>query len=1097
MIILRTLGTASIEIDDTAVVAPSAPRRFAVLLYLAVERGREISREQLANLVFSDQSSSDAAHSLREVMYQLRRVRVPIIARPTGFTIAPDDVRPDYEDVSRSTAIDEETLRAMAGGFLPTFTPVRNEVYAEWLDSLRAAQTLSLTRRLLPDLDEAMRTGAWPLAERLARACLGLDAWNERATFALAELLAIGGSTAPALQLLDRYVDEFGPNSVTLVHRADALRRRIQEDLRKASRGSSRRNGTRRDYGANSSPRLVGRDAEMAALLETFDDTRAGESQCVIVAGEAGIGKTRLVADFSAVASLRGAHVARVTSQPHDGNRPMGAFVDLVPGLLGAPGALGCSPASMEALRSLTEQRVGADSSQAPASPDEHEQRWTAVSRAVMDLCEAIASEQSLILVIEDAHWLDALSSNTIGRIVGTRREARILVIVTTRDARPVVRDVRLTDRCQTLSLAPLTVPAADELLTIVLSAPSAAVRERRDTPADPAIKAKIATISAGNPLFLISLAGHSRVHGGPFQVPGTIVEMFGQRIDALSRQSMIVLATCAELGKHGTVKRLVRALELRKHQLAESLLELCDTGLVLRDGENAIPAHPLVSEALRSRLPQPARRAVAHSVAGTLEVDAEERESSALWWDVAASWTTANNPDKAIAALKRCARHALEIGRPGEAARILNEAANHTQSNESLQEVSEALIHAANASNDSRLVLHGAALRRRVTATQSHDDLELAELRASLQANLSGRAIEQLLHCLTNEEASALHRVSAGLALLKASDTIGSEPLRARVTTTISNGDLSTVPTLSRLEFNLLVAVTARDWPRAAEIAVEILSECRPPGKQANAAYVQNAAIALMFAGHLRQSLEALELAYAIGVSTGSAHSQLAAACLLAQIHVELGDDAERQSWIDASTAIVRDAPHLASDFDYVIGGALRALYAGQPEQVEATLSEADALELFSSPVRSRWKRALQLGIQILKRPLTDDDNALALTILDDPLDTLNGVRDLEMSVACHVLAARGSTSLAAEALVRFLQAERGHFALLSPMFARAMHMAGLQTGSLREIGRYGEIVPYVCDLISSEQKRGGLVRSPSSYAGLRILARPERINF
>ncbi len=263
--------------------------------------------------------------------------------------------------------------------------------------------------------------------------------------------------------------------------------------------------------------------------------------------------------DFAAAAVLRGAHVERVTSQSHDGSRPMGAFVDLVPALLRARGALGVRLSSMDALRSLMGGQAQSELPEQAAGAEEHEQRWAAVSRAVMDLCDAIATEGMLVLVIEDAHWLDTLSANTIGRIIGTRRKARIMVVATTRDARPLVRDLRLTERSRTLTLAPLDGAGAKEILDGLLPAP-----ERGSSAEQSAgaywLKSRIADISAGNPLFLISLALHSLAHPGEFEVPGTIVETFAQRIDALSRHAMSVLATCSELGKHSTLARLVRS---------------------------------------------------------------------------------------------------------------------------------------------------------------------------------------------------------------------------------------------------------------------------------------------------------------------------------------------------------------------------------------------------------------------------------------------------------------------------------------------------------------------------------------------------------
>ncbi len=683
--IVRTLGTASIQIDASTTVTPVASRRFPTLLLLAVEHGHEVPRERITTLVFAEQSPTEAAHSLRETVYQLRKLGAVIAGTKHGFTVASEDVRVDFEEALVSATVDDATLRAMAGGFLPALVAPRGEALAEWLDALRAEQTVALTRRLLTDLDDAMHTAQWPHAERLARACLGLDPSNERGMFALAEIVAIGGSKANALQLIDHYIAEVGPQSAELVRRAEARRRRIADGL----------GATAEPAGAPTAHRLVGRAAELATLIETFEHARSGDSQCIVVTGEPGIGKTRLVTDFAAAAVLRGAHVERVTSQSHDGSRPMGAFVDLVPALLRARGALGCSPASMDALHSLTGGQAQSELPEQSAGAEEHEQRWAAVSRAVMDLCDAIATEGTLVLVIEDAHWLDTLSANTIGRIIGARRKARIMVVATTRDPRPLVRDLRLTERSRTLTLAPLDAAGARELLEAVLPAPERGSSAEQSATAY-WLKSRIANVSAGNPLFLISLALHSLAHPGEFEVPGTIIETFAQRIDALSRQGMSVLATCSELGKHCTLARLVRSTEMRKHQLVESLLELTSAGLVLRDGHHAIPAHPLVSEALRGRLPHPARRAVAHSVAATLERDAEAGASPSLWWDAAESWRVADNPERAIHALKQCARHALEIGRPGEAARMLNQAAELPQSPESLSDLTDSLIVAA-----------------------------------------------------------------------------------------------------------------------------------------------------------------------------------------------------------------------------------------------------------------------------------------------------------------------------------------------------------------------------------------------------------------
>ena len=154
-------------------------------------------------------------------------------------------------------------------------------------------------------------------------------------------MLAIGGAKAQAVRLLDRYIADVGSASPDLKLPATILRRRISEHSREI-------------YRPPLTLPFLGRDAEMSALQERFARARAGEAQCVVLVGEAGIGKTRLAEELCMQAVLAGACVERVATQPHDTHRPMATFADLVPKLLQLPGALGCSPESMAALRRLT-----------------------------------------------------------------------------------------------------------------------------------------------------------------------------------------------------------------------------------------------------------------------------------------------------------------------------------------------------------------------------------------------------------------------------------------------------------------------------------------------------------------------------------------------------------------------------------------------------------------------------------------------------------------------------------------------------------------------------------------------------------------------
>ena len=1048
MIYLHTLGGASIEIESThrcadvegggegegdgcasprvakrARLTSSAPRRFALLLYLAVERGRRVGRERLQTLIFPEQSPTKARHSLREVIYQLRAAGASILTDHDDVFVPADQVWCDAWAAVEQDPLSEETVHAIAGGFLTGYAPEHSEAYTEWYEAHRATSISSLTRRLIVATNAATNEAQWGFAERAARACLAIDPLNEGATLALAGILAVNGSKASAIDLVDRYVAEIGSQSAELKFPALALKRRISEGLPSRHLVQRRRNGDSADS-AFITPAMVGRAKELAELQEGFALVRRGASQCLVVAGEAGIGKTRLAAEFSATAVLQGARVERVTIQPHDGERPMGAFVDLVPALLRARGALGCSPASMDALRNLIGRQPQGDLPQQSAGAEEHEQRWAAVSRAVVDLCEAIASEGTLVLVIEDAHWLDTLSANTIGRIIGAGRESRILVVATTRDPRPLVRDVRLAERCRTVTLGPLDDAATKELLDVLLPTPGKPTSEKGVGDAGVSVRERITEVSAGNPLFLISLAAHSRAHPGEFKVPGTIVETFAQRIDALSRRAVSVLATCAELGKHSTLGRLVRSLEMRKHELVESLLELTGSGLLLRDDQNAIPAHPLVAEALRNRLPHPVRRAVAHSVAATLEADADGGASPSPWWDAAQSWRSADNPERAIHALRRCAKHALEIGRPGEAARLFSEAAELPQSPESLRGLTESLILAADAANEFTLIVSAVA-RVESHVEDQHDDVEIAAIRAHFNAYRSDeRMADRLPRCLRALSATPAHRIEASILLLKCADMSGRNDLRDIAIRETREEDLGIVGPPMRLEFQILTASCRGDRSSAASVGRELMNHCQEMDIKGAAPlkYHHTAVMALYLGGRIDEAIEGFKWQYGVGCQRGSYRTQQRAATHLSALHFDSTRDDEARHWLALALGVGEAHPELANDFDLATLRLEYALVEGKLDAAQCVLDDITRDGLPRNDVCQRWLRGAKLAIKSGRNALDAEARVMAHQIGQDRIVSMTGARDFEVAIAVEALWTFGARQDASSLLDQYL---------------------------------------------------------------------------
>src|SRR5580765_3416600 len=112
MIFVHALGTARIDVGD-ARVKPTAAKKFALLLYLAAEPGRPVSRATLHDLLFPELPERNAMHALRELLYQVRQIGVELEADKDGVAIRAEAVRSDWREVIAAERPDAAQLRAV------------------------------------------------------------------------------------------------------------------------------------------------------------------------------------------------------------------------------------------------------------------------------------------------------------------------------------------------------------------------------------------------------------------------------------------------------------------------------------------------------------------------------------------------------------------------------------------------------------------------------------------------------------------------------------------------------------------------------------------------------------------------------------------------------------------------------------------------------------------------------------------------------------------------------------------------------------------------------------------------------------------------
>ena len=368
---------------------------------------------------------------------------------------------------------------------------------------------------------------------------------------------------------------------------------------------------TRRDpigiaASSNLSP-FVGREAEMALLRSRWDLARQGRGQLVGVVGEPGAGKSRLLLELTRTLDPDAARVLRVAMLASDDpsrGRPAAALVGLLFGVeAGDPAAevrdavasrlreLGLEEALLPPLAALLEIDI-ADAEWEPLPPASRARRMLEALRRVI-VRESLA--RPLVIVLEDAHWIDADTQVAIDSLIGVVPSARILVVV---GYRPEYRHGWSGKTFYSeLRVDPLSERAADRLLDHLLG-------EGADLGP---LKRQLTAWTEGNPFFLEECVrtlvetgalagGAAALEAGAAAVartlPATVEDSLAARIHRLPADARHVLQCAAAVGMEFTDAVLAPVAALSEEALESSLQALESAELVYPAVGSPEPAH-------------------------------------------------------------------------------------------------------------------------------------------------------------------------------------------------------------------------------------------------------------------------------------------------------------------------------------------------------------------------------------------------------------------------------------------------------------------------------------------------------------------------
>jgi tetratricopeptide (TPR) repeat protein len=694
----------------------------------------------------------------------------------------------------------------------------------------------------------------------------------------------------------------------------------------------------------------------------------------------------------------------------------MGAFVELIPGMLKLPGAIGAAPESLAALKRLTkhELRAGAIDVKSSESSDAVS---AAIVRAINDVIDAVAGESPLILLVEDAQWLDTESLRTLGGLVSPRRARRLLVLVTSRDRDLTRYFARHAERLASIEVGELPADLCGALVheAIGLGASETAQRFRE----------WLVSASRGNPFFLHSLVRHYQTTGREFAVSPTISALLDQRLATLSAAAMTVLWTSVALGNHSTLDRLIAALEMPHMELVTSVRELEVARLIVQTGQLVTPAHWLISEAVARKATAIADKLGHRRIAAILETEARANNDADKLWDCAQHWLAADENARAIEMLTQCAQHSIEIGRLREAAEALLKAAAST--NDPLRhELACKAINIAQSAAELDLLDRAAKMIDHSNRAGVHDHIELAELSAhGILIAENERVRAQLHDCVMASSADRNHRIDAARVLLIVADLWGGPGLSAaefdvldRLVLLDDSNDLAS------LRFLLLYHATVGDNQKCANLSRQLIAVADGARPEIAADLYRYAAAGLWRAGEVNQGMAGFARAFESAESGGLLRAQFLAAVSLAGLGHDIGQENGSARWLEKAERIADELPSLRGEPGYIAVWFENALSKGDVVALKRLLNGSPQYASGAGRAPGRLARVVEISIQALSGELLDPSSAVQeLTKHHVAGGETGNISDLEIAIAAIVLDQTDTRDAARRVVSDYLQ--------------------------------------------------------------------------
>lgn len=643
--------------------APSAERELGrrqtrlVFAILVLGRASPVSRDRLASALWPAGLPPTWETALRGVLSRVRRVLAEA-GHPESLASAfgcyqldlPDDIEVDVESVEAAlhhgeralmdsapddaTAAAEHVIELTERPFLP-------DCEGEWVDAWRTRLAAWRSRALVMRAESVERSGDRWAAIEAAEQALAADPTLEPAHRVLMRSLARNGDQAAALRAYERcrriLREEFGadPSPETETAYLALL-------------------GTEHSWAQIHGARLpfVGRETELELLAGTWSAACSGHQQAMVILGEAGAGKSRLVQELAGITERAGTLVlyGREDGQLVLPYRPVAdALADYV-------AARGAESIPRATIRQLTRLGPAVDRLLPRSRPDNDDfgaaGRWRLFDAVTQWLATATEREP-VLLVVEDLQWSSPSTVELLRHVLDRGTSLRLLILITCRALEPDI-DPELARCLGTLYARPtvrqvhLTGFTADEVRELILR-----TLDAEDTSELGELAGTITRQTNGTPLFVSEVIRHllsSKLikrdsagrwtFGVPMQdvdLPAAIAEFVRVRCRGLGRPAAEVLSLAALAGRSIRLE-VLRAAHGAAAEVDSAIRAAEREGLISSDGNVVSFRHDVVWTAIAHDV-RPADRPHLHrAIAAALEAEGGPLPERAFHWQRAAA---------------------------------------------------------------------------------------------------------------------------------------------------------------------------------------------------------------------------------------------------------------------------------------------------------------------------------------------------------------------------------------------------------------------------------------------------------------------------